>query len=86
MAFFDPLFDAIGVKNVLFIANKRGYHFSPPEVAPANGTLLPETILRLFLKLFLFAFESRFVQTAENFRNWKRHLEYSPKHVFSQVT
>ena len=64
MAFFDPFFDAIGVKNVLFIANKRGYHFSPPEVAPANRTLLPETIFRLFLKLSLFALESRFVQTA----------------------
>ena len=47
LSFPDPLLNALGVEDVLFVTVERRYEVIAQEIAPADGALAPKTALTL---------------------------------------
>ena len=90
LTFTNPLLNALCVEDMFFIAKKCGNEIVSVEVAPANWTLFPKTVLTLFSVLALLrvlsllVLELCFVQRGENLWHWERHRQKSTKHALDE--
>ena len=77
LSFPDPLLNALGVEDVLFVTVERRYEVIAQEIAPADGALAPKTTLTIvdatifLLELSCFGLILRLLQRGNNFRNGK---------------
>ena len=82
----DPLLNALSVEYVHLVAVQSGDKVVAKEVWPANGTLPPQTVLRLprFAVSSLLVLEFWLVQRRDDFRHWQRNGQKTSKHAFNE--